>query len=57
MSYNKKYKLDKMKNLLAYAGYDNGKRNKKLKEEYDITSLVDIKHMWKKDEKYREIEK
>ena len=56
MEENEKYKLNKMVNLLADAGYDNGKRNKKLKEEYNINPIIDIKHMWSKDEEYREIE-
>lgn len=56
MEKNEKYKLDKMVNILADAGYDNGSRNKKLKEEYNINPIVDIKHMWSKDEEYREIE-
>ena len=51
-----KYKLDKMKNLMADAGYDNGERNKKLKEEYNINPVIDIRHMWKEDT-YREVEK
>lgn len=50
-----KYKLEKMINLMADAGYDNGERNKILKEEYNINPIVDIRHMWK-DEKYREVE-
>lgn len=50
-----KYKLEKMENLMGDAGYDNGARNKKLKEEYDINAIMDIRHMWK-EEKYREIE-
>ena len=50
-----KYKIEKMENLMADAGYDNGERNKKLKEEYNINPVVDIRHMWK-DEKLREIE-
>ena len=37
------------------AGYDNGARNKKLKEEYNINPIIDIRHMWK-EEKYREVE-
>lgn len=53
---NEEYKLDKMVNLLADAGYDNGQRNKKLKEEYNINPIIDIRHKWLKDEKYREIE-
>ena len=51
-----KYKLDKMKNLMGDAGYDNGTRNKNLKEKYDINPIMDIRHMWGKDEKYKEIE-
>ena len=51
-----KYKLEKMKNLMGDAGYDNGQRNQKLKEEYNINAVMDIRHMWSKDEKYREIE-
>lgn len=51
-----KYKLEKIKNLIGDAGYDNGTRNKKLKEEYDINAIMDIRHLWGKDEKYREIE-
>lgn len=50
-----KYKLEKMRNLLADAGYDNGERNKTLKEEYDINAIIDIRHMWREEE-YREIE-
>lgn len=52
---NNKYILDKMKNFLADAGYDNGKRNKLLKDKYNINPLVDIRHMWK-EEKMKEIE-
>ena len=52
---DEKYKLDKMNNLMADAGYDNGDRNRKLKEEFDINAVVDIRHMWK-NEKYREID-
>ncbi len=51
-----KYKLDKMINLMGDAGYDNGTRNKKLKEEYNINPIIDIRHMWNKEEKYKEIE-
>ena len=51
-----KYKVEKMKNLMGDAGYDSGKRNKKLKEEYNINPIIDIKHIWDKDEKYKEIE-
>lgn len=46
---NKKYVLDKMKNFLADAGYDDGKRNKLLKDKYDINPLVDIRHMWREE--------
>lgn len=53
---NEKYKLEKMKVLLGDAGYDNGKRNKKLREEFDISAVIDIKHRWDKEEKYKEIE-
>ena len=53
---NEKYKLEKMENLMGDAGYDNGKRNKKLKEEYNINPVFDIKHIWDKDEKYKEID-
>lgn len=52
---DKKYKLEKMENLMADAGYDNGARNRKLKEKYNINPVVDIRHMWK-EEKYREVE-
>lgn len=51
-----KYKLDKMKNLMGDAGYESGVRNKKLKEENDINAIIDIKHIWDKEEKYKEIE-
>lgn len=47
--------LVKMKNILMDAGYDNGDRNKLLKQEYDINPLVDNRHMWK-EEKLREID-
>ena len=52
---DEKYKLEQMENLMADAGYDNGERNKKLKEEYNINPVVDIRHMWK-EEKYREVD-
>jgi len=52
---DERYKLEKMKNLMGDAGYDDGARNKKLKEEYDINPVIDIRHMWK-EEKYREVE-
>lgn len=45
-----------MENLIGDAGYDSGKRNKKLKEEYNINPVFDIKHIWSKDEKYKEID-
>lgn len=51
-----KYKLEKMENLMGDAGYDNGTRNKKLKEEYNINPVIDIRHFWSKEEKYREVE-
>ena len=51
-----KYKIEKMKNLMGDAGYDSGKRNKKLKEKYDINPIIDIKHIWDKEEKYKEID-
>ena len=44
-----------MENLMGDAGYDNGLRNKILKEEYNINPIMDIRHMWK-EEKYREVE-
>lgn len=49
-------KIDKIKVLLADAGYDSGKRNKDLKEKYNINPLIDNRHMWSKDEQYREID-
>ena len=52
-----KYKLERMKNLMGDAGYDSGARNRKLKEEYDINAIIDIKHIWDKEEKYKQIEK
>lgn len=51
-----RYKLEKMKNLMGDAGYDNGERNKKLKKKYNINPIMDIRHMWK-EEKYREVER
>ena len=56
MEKNEKHKLEKMKNLMGDAGYDNGTRNRKLKEEYNINAIMDIRHMWSREEKYREIE-
>lgn len=52
---NNKYILDKMKVFLADAGYDNGDRNKLLKDKYNINPVVDIRHMWK-NEKLKEVE-
>ena len=51
-----KYKLEKMINLMGDAGYDNGTRNKELKEKHNINAIMDIRHMWTKTEEYREIE-
>ncbi len=51
-----RYKLEKMKNIMGDAGYESGVRNKKLKEKYDINAIIDIKHIWDKEEKYKEIE-
>lgn len=45
-----------MKNLMGDAGYDNETRNKELKKRNDINSIMHIRHMWSKDEKYKEIE-
>lgn len=47
--------LEKMNNFLADAGYDDGNRNKLLKEKYNINPLVDTRHMWK-ESKTKEIE-
>ncbi len=55
-SEKEKYKLDKMINLMGDAGYDSGTRNKKLKEKYNINAIIDIKHIWDKEEKYKEID-
>lgn len=52
---DERYKLEKMENLMADAGYDNGDRNRRLKEEYNINPVVDIRHIWKED-KYREVD-
>lgn len=52
---NHKYVLDKMKNFLADAGYDDGKRNALLKDKYNINPLVDTRHMWK-EEVLREVD-
>lgn len=56
MEENEKYKLERIVNLLGDAGYDNGVRNKRLKEEYNINPLIDIRHLWGKEEKFREID-
>ena len=55
LSINKKYILEKMNNLIADAGYDNGKRNVELKEEYNINPIIDTRHLWKEEE-FREVE-
>lgn len=52
---NNKYILDTMGNFLADAGYDDGERNKILKDKYNVNPIVDNRHMWK-EEKLREIE-
>ena len=49
--------LTKMENFLADAGYDNGKRNELLKDNYNINPIVDIRKMWSKGEPMREIDK
>lgn len=51
-----KYKIEKMQNLMGDAGYESGVRNKKLKEEYNINPIIDLKHIWDKEEKYKEID-
>ena len=51
-----RYKIEKMKNLMGDAGYDNGERNQRLKEVYNVNPVIDIRHFWTKEEKYREIE-
>lgn len=56
MEQTEKYKLEKMKNLMGDAGYDNGQRNKILKEKYDINAIIDIHYRWADGEKYREVE-
>lgn len=43
------YKLEKMKNLMGDAGYDNGSRNKRIKEEYNVNLVIDIVHRWDKE--------
>lgn len=56
MEQTEKYKLEKIKNLMGDAGYDNGQRNKILKEKYDINAIIDIHYRWADGEKYREVE-
>lgn len=51
-----KYKLEKMQNLMGDAGYESGVRNRKLKEEYNINAIIDLKHIWDKEEKYKEVD-
>lgn len=36
------YKLEKMKNIMGDAGYDNGSRNKRIKEEYNVNPIDEI---------------
>ena len=36
------YKLEKMKNLMGDAGYDNGSRNKRIKEKYNVNPIDEI---------------
>ena len=55
-SENEKYKLERMNNLMGDAGYDNGDRNKRLKEKYDINAIIDIRPVWSKEEEYSEAE-
>ena len=38
------------------AGYESGVRNRKLKEEYNINAIIDLKHIWDKEEKYKEVD-
>lgn len=42
-----------MKNLMGDAGYESGVRNKKLKKEYNVNPVIDIKYIWDKEEKYK----
>jgi len=49
LNINRPWILKEMNNLLADAGYDNGLRNKLLKEEYNINPIIDIRHLWKID--------
>lgn len=45
-----KYKLKRMKNLMGDTRYDNGTKNKRIKEEYNINLIIDIRYLWKKME-------
>lgn len=36
------YKLEKIKNLIGDAGYDNGSRNKRIKEEYNVNPIIEM---------------
>ena len=38
-----------MKNLMGDAGYDNGSRNKRIKEENNVNLVIDIVHRWDKE--------
>lgn len=49
------YKLDKMKNIMADKGYDDSKLITKLKEEYDINPIIDIRNKFG-DELLKEID-
>lgn len=40
--------------MLGDAVYDNGTRNNRLKEEYNINAIIDIRHLLEKEEKYIE---
>ena len=40
------YKLEKMKNIMGDAGYDNGSRNKRIKEEYNVNPIDEIFRIW-----------
>ncbi len=49
------YKLKKMKNLMADKGYDDSKLIIKLKDNYDINPIIDIRNNFKED-KFKEID-
>ena len=49
------YKLDKMKNIMADKGYDDSKLITKLKDEYDINPIIDIRNKFG-DELLKEID-